>query len=394
MNKKTDTMKKTKSIAGNFFRSSSSHVKLFVKKTSSKVSLFWATFVPSRLSVNDQTFFAKRLSFLINSGMPILESIQVVRDQTKARRYGSILDKVIHDVSNGTQLSKSLARFPTMFGNFAVNIIRVGEQSGTLSQNLNYLAEELKKKQVLKRKVVGAVIYPAIITLATFGITLFLILYLFPKIMPIFLSMRMKLPFSTRMVIALTSLLQHYGLIIFAILLSFGMGFLFALKKHPPFHLTFHTLLLRLPIVSTMVQSYNLANSTRALGLLLKSGIPLGSALSTVSETSRNPLYREKWAAMEEAVNRGQRISLSASKSALLFPHLFIQMISVGEKSGNLSETLLYLADFYEREMDDFSKNLSSLLEPGLMVLMGLLIGIIAVSIITPIYGITQNLHP
>ncbi|MEN9614114.1 MAG: hypothetical protein RLZZ347_421 [Candidatus Parcubacteria bacterium] len=347
-----------------------------------------------RFSQKEQVFFSKRLSFLITAGVPILESLHIVRQQTQSKAQLTVVDTIIHDVSNGQALSKSIAKFPKMFGKFAVNIIKVGETSGTLSQNLDYLAEELKKKQALHRRVIGALIYPALITVATLCITAFLMLYLFPKIMPIFLSMHMALPLSTRMVISVSTFFHRWGLYVIGIIFLCVVGAVVLMRKKEGFRGRVHRYMLGTPFVGSMSRIFNLANSTRTLGLLLKSGIPLSGALAITAETSGNVEYQKQWHSMKEAINRGQKMSLQLAKSPHVFPHIFVQMVSVGEKSGSLSDTLIYVSEFYEQEMDDLTKSLSGLVEPALMIFMGLLIGLIAISIITPIYGITQNLHP
>ncbi len=348
----------------------------------------------SRLSVKDQAFFAKRLSFLITAGVPIMESLTMIREQTRSRTFEAILDVVIKDVANGQHLSKSLGRFPDMFGEFAINLIKVGESSGTLSENLDYLAEELKKKQALRRKVIGALIYPALITTATLGITAFLMVYLFPKIMPVFLSLRMELPLSTRIVIALSNFLRHYGFALTVLVIVLCTVFSVLRKRNLRFQKFIDRRLINLPVIGVMTRSYHLANFTRTLGLLLKSGTSLPLALTITADTSSNRVYQEHAHALDRAVSQGQTLSVYLDKHRQVFGDVLCQMIMVGERSGNLSNTLLYLSDFYEHELDDFTKGLSNLIEPALMISMGLLIGFIAVSIITPIYAITQNLHP
>ncbi len=347
-----------------------------------------------RLSVAEQTFFAKRLAFLITAGIPILESLYMLREQSGSRAYARVMDAVIDDVANGQNLSKSLSKFPDMFGEFAINIIKVGETSGILSQNLEYLANELNKKQALRRKVIGALAYPALITLATLGITAFLMVYLFPKIMPVFLSLHMQLPLSTRIVIWLSTFLQHWGLLVILLIIAAIIVFFVMRKRSQRFRERVDRNLLRIPAIGSMIRYYNLANFTRTLGLLLKSGLTFGNALIIVADTSSNTVYAAHARALEHTVMRGEAISPYLAMQSLAFPDILAQMVAVGERTGNLSNTLVYLSEFYEKEMDDFTKNISTLIEPALMICMGLLIGFIAISIITPIYGITQNLHP
>jgi type IV pilus assembly protein PilC len=345
-----------------------------------------------RLSVKEQAFFIKRLSFLIKASVPILEGLSMVSEQTMSRRYARVIDSVLKDVSNGISLSRSLGKFPHIFGEFGINIIKVGESSGTLSQNLDYLADELHKKQVLKRKVMGALVYPAVITVATLAITGFLILYLFPKIMPIFASLKMELPLTTQIVIAVSTFLQASGGwlvlgLVVAVAVFFGLH-----KQSQWFRFAFDQAVLRMPVFGVMFRYYSLANINRTLGLLLKSGITLAEALPLTADTTQNLVYRAELRHLATSVNRGEQLSKHLKKNRFLFPDVMTQMILIGERSGNLSNTLIYLSELYEAEVEDFTKNLSALIEPALMVIMGIVVGFVAVSIITPIYGITQNL--
>ncbi|OGI57131.1 hypothetical protein A3B85_03305 [Candidatus Nomurabacteria bacterium RIFCSPHIGHO2_02_FULL_37_13] len=348
----------------------------------------------SRMSIKEQTFFVKRLSFLIKAGVPVLESLAMIQEQTRKKSHVLILKTIIADVSRGQDLSASLAKFRKTFGDFSINIISFGESTGMLSDNLEYLASELKKKDALRKKIISAFIYPIIITIATIGITGFLMVYLFPKIMPVFSSLHIILPLSTRIVIFLSNFLNHHGLILIAGLIILVVIIIITLKKSEMFHFNFDKIIMKIPMIGNVIKNYNLANSTRTMGLLLKSGITLGETLSITTKVSGNLVYKEEFKSMAEIVNRGERMSVYLTTSRNLFPDILTQIISVGERSGNLSNSLIYLSELYETEVDDFTKNLSSMIEPVLMIIMGILVGFIAISIITPIYSITQNLQP
>ncbi|HRH24201.1 MAG TPA: type II secretion system F family protein [Candidatus Paceibacterota bacterium] len=346
-----------------------------------------------RLSVKDQMFFAKRLSFLIKAGVPILESLHMISSQTASRQSARVIGSVYQDISNGSSLAKSLGKFPHIFGDFGINIIKIGESSGTLSTNLEYLADELKKRHSLQGKVVSAFIYPGIITLATLGITAFLMLYLFPKIMPIFSSLHMELPLTTKIVMAISLFLQAWGLLLIGVIIAACIGISLLKKKNKQFHFFFDQVVLSMPLFGPLMRYYNLANGTRTLGILLQGGVTLSEALPLTADTTANLVYKAEYRKMAEYIHRGERMSSFLVTSENLFPPIMAQLIAVGERSGNLSNTLVYLSELYEAEVEDFTKNLSSLIEPALMVIMGILVGFVAISIITPIYGITQNLH-
>lgn len=347
----------------------------------------------AKFSVKEQTQFAKRMSFLVKAGVPLIESLHLIRKQTSSKAKAKVLDSVIEDVNNGQFLATSLEKHPKFFGEFAVNLIRVGEQSGILSQNLSYLADELQKKDALKRKVLGALVYPVVITLATLGITGVLTMYVFPKILPIFTSMHAALPASTRILIAITNFLTKYGGWLLLAIVVCVVGLSVLVKKVSVVKYYAHYTLLHLPLFGQMAQDYNLANFTRTLGLLLKSGVQLTDAMVMIEETTPNLVYKKAYKRVVKSVLHGEPMSRQLGRDGGAFPDMMVHMLAIGETTGSLSGTLIYLSELYEAEVEEMTKNLSSAIEPFLMVFMGLLVGFIAVSIITPIYAITQNLH-
>jgi len=364
--------------------------KKITKKNNFEFTLFssYASF-----SIKKQTFFAKRLSFLIRAGVPMLESIHVIKDQTKSKGEIKVFEKIIADVSNGKTLSNSLDKFKKVFGKFAINVIRAGETSGTLIQNLNYLADELKKKEMLRKKIMGALLYPIIVTIATFGVTGFLTVYIFPKIMPIFQSLNAKLPLSTRLIMRFTDIIRNDGLYLFLGLVILVVAIVLLIKKVPKVRFFYDGMLLKIPIFGSIVQNYNLTNTMRTLGLLLKSGVSLTEALLITADTTDNVRYKDAFNNISSIVMRGKTMSENIGKYPSLFPSMLSHMISIGEKSGNLSTTFTYLSEYYEHEFEDQTKNLSSTIEPILMIIMGIMVGFVAISVITPIYEITNSIH-
>ncbi|OGC80481.1 hypothetical protein A2943_02170 [Candidatus Adlerbacteria bacterium RIFCSPLOWO2_01_FULL_51_16] len=345
-----------------------------------------------RFSVKEQTLFAKRLSFLIKAGVPVVECLHLIRKQTKSLSKKKVYDSIINDVSNGQFLATSLGKFRRLFGDFTINLIRIGESSGILSQNLNYLADELQKKYALQRKVKGALVYPIFITIATLGVTAMLTVFIFPKIMPIFASLNVELPLTTRILLAVSTYLQNWGILTAILFILFLVGVYVVRRMFTPVRFGFDYLLLRLPLAGAIAVSYNLANFTRTLGLMLRSGVHLTEALVITAETTPNLLYKAAYARMGHAVTKGEQISRTLEREPKLFPDMLTHMVAIGETTGNLSATLTYLAELYEAEVDEKTKNLSSSIEPILMIVMGILVGLIAVSVITPIYAITQSL--
>lgn len=335
----------------------------------------------------------KRLSYLMNADISLVESLEILRAQAGARNQRMLFDRMLAEVEEGRTLSRAFAAFPRVFGEFCVSMVQVGERSGTLPAALEHVAVELTKKQQLRSKVFGAFIYPAVIALATLGITIFLILFLFPKIMPIFKSLHAELPLSTRVVVAVSSFLLHDWLLLSAVIALVVVGSVVAYKRSTRVRLAFERALLMTPAFGSMLKSYYVSNASRMLGLLLQNGMTLSEAVAVAAEATRNLVYKRELEALGAVVARGDLISTHLASRAAYFPPLCAHMVAVGERSGTLSEALMYVADLYGGEVDERAKILSALVEPVLMVCMGLLVGFIAVSIITPIYGITQNLH-
>ncbi|MEK7576364.1 MAG: type II secretion system F family protein [Patescibacteria group bacterium] len=345
-----------------------------------------------RLSIKEQTLFAKRLSFLITAGVPLLESLHLLRKQTKSKSRGKMLDVVIGDVSQGQYLSTSLGRFGNVFGLFAVNIIRIGETSGILSQNLNYLADELRKKQVLRKKVLSALLYPLLITLATLGITAMLTVYIFPKILPIFNSLRVSLPIYTRVLIAISAFLQAWGLILIITCTLLSIAIIILIREVQRAHIIADSILLTMPLAGTIARDYNLVTICRTLGLLLKSGILVIEAITITANTTTNQVYKNSLLSIIGNIKAGEKISQNLAQFPRLYPDIVTDMIAIGETTGKLSETLIYLSEHFESEVDDLTKNFSNTIEPVLMIFMGIVVGFVAISVITPIYAVSQSL--
>lgn len=346
-----------------------------------------------KLSTKEQFFLIKRLSFLLGAGITVSDGLQMVKEQTKKKSYKAILEKIILDVSNGQNLSKSLSKFPKMFSAFSISIIEFGEINGVLSENLNYLANELNKKSMLQKKILSALVYPIVVAFAIFAIVIFLMVYLFPKIIPVFQSLHIELPFSTRIVIFFSNLISQNFLYIFLGITFLLFSIVYLLKNNFKFKYYTHKLILRMPIFGEIAKDFNLANSTRTLGILIKGGVAVSEALPITEKTSSNLIYKNEFKKLSEYASRGEKISIYLSSRPDLFPEVLSQIVSVGEKSGNLSNSLIYLSELYETQIDDYTKNLGNLIEPILMVVIGIVVGFIAISIITPIYSITTNLH-
>src|SRR3989344_741399 len=343
------------------------------------------------VSDQEKINFARHLAVSIKTGMPLMEALSLIREKAGSKKFQKIIDTIIGDINNGQFLAQSLERFQFVFGDFFVNLVRVGETSGTLSSSLLYVALELKKQREINQKVRSAMVYPAVILVATLGITLFLTLFIFPKILPIFESLRVDLPITTRAVIFALNFMKAYGLLFVGglIVLGLALRIILTLKK---IHFLFDKLLLKIPFVSLLITNLTLANFSRSLGVLLKSGMTVLESMDVAKGTFHNLVYRREVEKVAEGVRRGESMARGLLQAKKFFPPLMIGMIQVGETTGNLEENLEYLAEYYESEVKETVDRLTTVIEPVLLIFMGVLVGFIALSIITPIYKITQGL--
>lgn len=344
------------------------------------------------IPLSEKILFAKHLSLMVKTGMPLLDSVRFIRRQVRSSSFRYVLEQVERDVENGKFLSASLGQFHRSFGDLFINVVRVGEASGTLGENLAHLAAELKKARALRQKIRSALIYPTIILVATLGIVSVLVFFVMPRILPIFQSLRIELPPTTRALVFVSTTLLNYGLTALAVLGAVLLLWLLLLRIRGVRFFA-HWLILMLPFTRSVSRMANVAESTRTLGLLLKSGVQIVEAVRITAESSRNLLYRRAFLEIMEAVKRGEALYTFLARHEHLFPPTVAHMIEVGETTGSLEENLFYLADFYENEVDETTKNLSVVLEPLLLLLMGGIVGFVAIAIITPIYEVTQSLR-
>lgn len=344
-----------------------------------------------RMSLKDKMLFARHMDMMTRSGMQILDALEILKKQTKSAAFIRVLDGLIDEVRNGHFLSVGMEKYKSIFGEFFINLIRVGETSGTLSENFKYLAEELKKKGELQSKVRGAMAYPIIILMATLGITSILAFFIFPKILPVLKSLNTTLPLTTRMFIAGTDFLFAYGLYMILAAVAVIVTFVILIRIRR-FKLIWHGMILKIPYVGALSTEINIIGLSRTLNLLLHGGVKIVEALDITADTLSNLVYQDEVRRIAEAVRRGEPMSREMINNPKMFPPTFAQMCAVGENTGKLDETLVFLADFYESELDNSTKNMSNVLEPALLLVMGGIVMFVAMSIITPIYAMTQSL--
>ncbi len=342
------------------------------------------------VSTEDKINFARHLSIVIKAGLPLLEGLKIIRRQTPRGKLLTVIDQILIDISNGQFLATSLAKFPEVFDDFFVNIVRVGETSGTLAANLYHVADEMKKSADLKSKVRSAMIYPVIIMFATLGLVSFLVFFAFPKILPLFASLKVELPLPTKILIAVSSFMIANGiwLVVGLVLFFLAMKILLLMPTVRYFTAKIYFIL---PVFSKLTIDINMANFSRVLAILLKGGIKIVEATTITAQTFENLVYQRALLQAAQEVKKGEPLARNLALYKHIFPPLLVGLVEIGESTGNLIENLEYIADYYREESENSLRNLTAILEPMLLLTMGLVVGFVAISIITPIYKITQG---
>jgi type IV pilus assembly protein PilC len=337
------------------------------------------------MSMQEKMLFVKNLATMIKVGITISESFEIIRDQTKDKSLRRMYDDIIDMINSGQSLSKSLQKYDNNFSEIFINMIATGEQAGNLEQVLEYLDLQLEKDYDVRKKVVSALIYPAIIVTMTIGMGVGIVVFIMPKITKIFSSFKANLPLPTRMLIGFSDTLTQkpwQSAAVFFLTLAFFIV-IFKLKAMKPF---WGRVIVSMPLFGTIVISANVARFSRTINSLLQASVPITEALTIISNTLDNILYRKALKEICEKVEQGGKVGDSLEKYEKLFPPMCTKMVSLGERTGTLEITTGKVAELYEKEVDTKTKNIATAIEPILLIFMAALVGGIAISIILPIY--------
>lgn len=328
--------------------------------------------------------FSRQLATMVDSGIPIVQALDVLSEQLEDRNFKQILRKMRDDVEAGTSLSEAAGRHPKAFSDFFVNMIRAGESSGRLDEILDRVAAYTEKVDALQRKVKASLFYPAFVSVLAFGITTFLVVVIVPKFKEIFTSLGGEMPLPTLMLLGLSDLMRKY--LVIEIVLGFLLFIAFRVYIGTPAgRLWFDRLTLRFPIIGKLLQKVVIARFARTLATLVKSGVPILSSLEIVAKTAGNKIVERAVLAARASIKEGENIADPLAHSKV-FPAMVTRMISVGEKTGELEKMLSKVADFYENEVDAAVTALTSLIEPLVIAVLGVVIGGIVVALFLPIF--------
>lgn len=342
---------------------------------------------PSRgVPLSEKLFFTRNLQVMVSAGLPLPRALSTLSAQTKNKKFKEVLLDIQEEVTQGKNFSDSLEKYPDIFNELFRNMIKVGEESGTLENVLIQLTFQMEREHDLKSKIRGAMIYPAVIICAMLGIGALMLIMVVPQLAQTFVELEIELPITTQIVIGLANFLTQKWYLVFAILFILIFSF-FQGKKTKRGKKIFDYLILKIPIISPIIRKVNSATTIRTFSSLIAAGVPIVRSLEITAGTLGNIYYKEAISDAVEKVRKGEKLSVVLKSYENIYSPLVIQMIAVGEETGETSAILAKLADFFEEEVSNATKNLVSVIEPVLMIIIGAVIGFFAVSMIQPMYS-------
>ena len=376
----------------NIIRREGGHLlSLEVDRSDSKLTFaYWIEKITS-VPEQQKILFSRNLGVMLGAGLPLSRALAVMERQTKDPHLVHAISEISTDVRHGGTFHSALGKFPKIFPRLTVAMVRAGEEGGDLSQALIVASEQMEHASDLKKKIRGAMIYPAIILFAILGIGVLMMIYVVPTLADTFREMGAELPLPTKIILGFSDFLVNYTLVALAAAVG-GVVLVVSLLRTKGGKRFKDYAWLQFPVIREIVREVNAARTARTLSSLLSSGVGILPALEIAGDVVQNSYFREVIMQAQKAVSAGDPLSKTFSRREDMYPPFVGEMMSVGEETGQTPDMLKRLASYYESEVDRKTKDLSTIIEPILMLVIGGMVGFFAVSMIMPIYGISQHI--
>jgi type IV pilus assembly protein PilC len=340
------------------------------------------------VSTKDLALFTRQFATMINSGLPLVQCLEILSKQVEKEAFQTIITNVMNDVEAGSTLAEALRKHPKAFDNLYVNMVDAGEAGGILDEILLRLATYIEKAEALRRKIKGAMTYPIVVASVAIGVTVFMLLFIIPTFAKMFADFGADLPLPTKIVMMLSDFLRGFW---WALLLGI-IGGIVALRRYNATEngkRNIDRFLLRIPVLGDVLRKGSIARFTRTLGTLISSGVPILDGLEITANTAGNKVVEEAILKTRGSIREGETIA-APLKGSTVFPPMVVQMIAVGEETGALDEMLNKIAVFYEDEVNTAVESLTSIIEPVMIVVMGLIVGGMVVAMYMPMFKMVQ----
>lgn len=353
--------------------------------------LLWLNGIVTTINLHEKIIFARNLSAMISAGLSLNRAIEILEKQTQNEKFKKILNDIGEEIKKGGTLSSGLKKYPRVFSPLFIAMVNAGEESGGLSPALKEVSMHLEKSYLMMKKVKGAMMYPAIIMVAIVIIGALMLIYVVPTLTGTFKELKVELPASTKSIIFVSDFLVQHTVLFIGSILAFAIAFFFSLKTKLG-QKYFDFTILRIPFIGNLVKEVNSARTTRTLSSLLTAGVTVTEAISITKDVIQNYYYKEVLTEAVVTIQKGSPIAKVFKDNVNLFPVMVGEMVEVGEETGKLSQMLMDIALFYEEEVDTATKDLSTIIEPVLMVFIGGAVGFFAISMISPTYSLLNNI--
>lgn len=345
-------------------------------------------FLKPTVKSKDLVLFSRQMSTLVSAGVPLVQGLTIIEEQIENKAFRAVVKKVRIDIEGGISIADALQKHPDAFTELYVSMVKAGEVGGILDVILERLSAYLESAEALRSKVKGAMVYPAVVSFVAMSVTIFLLVFVIPTFKDIFASFGGELPMPTQILINLSEFLQKNMLYVISSPVVAFIGFKRYNKTERGQRIV-DTYVLKVPVFGMLLRKVAIAKMTRTLGTLVKSGVPILQSMETVAKTSGNKIVEDAIMSARKSIKEGERISEPLKKSSV-FPPMVTQMIAIGEETGNLDTMLTKIADFYDEEVDTAVKALTSMIEPIIIVVMGLVIGSIVIAMFMPMFEMGQ----
>ena len=343
------------------------------------------------IPLSEKIMFTRNLRVMVSAGVSLPRALNILAVQSKNKKFKNAISKIKEEIIQGKSFSETLEKYPDIFSELFHSMMKVGEETGTTEDVLKVLTSQMEKEYQIRAKIKGAMIYPAVIVLAMLVIGIVMLIMVVPKLASVFSELNVELPLTTRMVIYIGNFLAKFWYTVpFMILVVVVL--LRLLPKTKSGKLVFDTLVLKLPIISPIIKKIYSAHTVRTLSSLIIAGVPIVRSLEIVSNSLENLYYKKAITQAVKQVRKGGKLAEALKGREDIYPNLVFQMLEVGEETGETADILKKLAEFYEEEVGNATKNLSAVIEPVLMLIIGAVVGFFAISMIQPIYSIMGTL--
>lgn len=342
----------------------------------------------NRVSSEERAFIARQLAVMLDAGLPLVQAVHSLAEQTTNPVVHQALTEVGSDLENGYTLSDATKKHPKLFNHVFVQVVAAGEASGKLDVGLNLLADELERDYGFRSRIIGSMLYPAFIVLAMIVVGIIMVTRIVPALEGVFAESKVALPWTTQVVVSVTNSLINYWYV-YILVISIVVYLFIRIGATNDGRRTFNNILFKTPIIGNLYKNLEMARFTRILGIMIGAGVPIIQAIDAVAVVLDSVVFREAMASVARDVERGSPISQALVKYPDI-PTTITEMVAVGEKTGKLEQVLSKLADFYETQTNQASKNFASLIEPIVFVIVGLGVAFLVFSIIVPIYNLSN----